>query len=75
MKNSFQNSGGIIRVDGHAFGLSNVPSTLMRLMNQVLIPFLEKFMVVYFDDILVYSSSEIEHMKHLREVLTGSTSK
>ena len=52
------------------FGLSNVPSTFMRLVNQVLKSFLEKFMVVYFGDIFIYSSSEDKHMQHLWEMLT-----
>ena len=53
-----------------SFGLTNAPAYFMYLMNSVFMPELEKFVVVFIDDILVYSENEQDHAEHLRVVLT-----
>ncbi|GBG60205.1 hypothetical protein CBR_g3449 [Chara braunii] len=51
------------------FGLTNVPATFQRCMNDLFRPWLDKFVVVYLDDILVFSKTLQEHQGHLRQVL------
>jgi len=51
------------------FGLTNAPALFMDLMNRVFQPYLDKFVVVFIDDILVYSKSYEEHEQHLRQAL------
>ncbi|GJQ91965.1 putative reverse transcriptase domain-containing protein [Tanacetum coccineum] len=52
-----------------SFGLTNAPTVFMDLMNRVCKPYLDKFIIVFIDDILIYSKSKEEHSEHLKIIL------
>ncbi|WVZ76480.1 hypothetical protein U9M48_024456 [Paspalum notatum var. saurae] len=68
-KTAFTTKYGLYEYTVMSFGLTNAPAYFMQLMNSVFMDYLDKFVVVFIDDILIYSKTEAEHEEHLRLVL------
>ena len=70
-KTAFSTRYGLYEYLVMSFDLTNAPAYFMYLMNSVFMPELDKFAVMFIDDILVYSENEEDHAEHLRIVLTN----
>src|SRR3954467_3814451 len=68
-KTAFTTRYGLYEYTIMSFGLTNAPANFSRMMNSIFMEYLDKFVVVYLDDILIYSKNKEEHAEHLRLVL------
>jgi hypothetical protein len=68
-KMAFSTRYGLYEFTVMSFGLTNAPTYFMNLMNKVFMEYLDKFVMVFIDDILIYSKNDSEHEEYLRMVL------
>ncbi|KAK9112467.1 hypothetical protein Scep_019986 [Stephania cephalantha] len=69
-KTAFSTRYGLFQFTVMPFGLTNAPTIFMDLMHKVLRPYLDRYVIVFIDDIVIYSKTRVEHERHLRDVLS-----